>query len=124
MPLHDIFPAIDTTWYLVMFVTMTLCVALLLLWVFWRWRKRKKKKTRSYYLNQLSICDFNDSKHTANKLGYYGKFVVRTVQERETLQHLISTLSPYKYHKETLPLPTELQKEIQIFLTQIRSKDV
>ncbi len=124
MPLHDIFPAIDTTWYLVKLGSMALVIALLLLYALWQWRKRKKKKTRPYYLNILSQCDFNDSKRTANQVSYYGKLVVRTTQEEEKLQHLIEILTPYKYHKMTIPLPLEIQKKIQIFLVQLGVQDV
>ena len=124
MPLHDIFPAIDTTAYLVKLGSMVFVILLILLYALWRWHTRKKKKTRSYYLNILSHCDFNDSKRTAHQLGYYGKFVVRTVQEKEKLQHLITTLTPYKYNKKTIPLPIELQEEIQTFLAQLGSKNV
>ncbi len=124
MQLNDIFPAINTTAYFVKLGSIVCIIILILLYALWRWTKRKKKKTRPYYLNILNHCDFNDSKRTAHQLGYYGKFVVRTVQEKEMLQHLISTLTPYKYHKETLPLPIEIQKEIQTFLAQLGNKDV
>ena len=124
MPLHDIFPAIDTTAYLVKLGSMAFVILLILLYALWRWTKRKKKKTRPYYLNIVNHCDFNDSKRTANQLGYYGKFVVRTVQEKETLQYIITTLEPYKYNKKTIPLPIELQEAIQTFLAQLEGKDV
>lgn len=124
MPLHDIFPAIDTTAYFVKWGSIVCVIILIVLYALWRWTKRKKKKTRPYYLHLLSHCDFNDSKRTANQLGYYGKFVVRTLQEKEKLQHLITTLEPYKYNKKTLPLPTQVQEEIRIFLVQLGSKDV
>jgi len=124
MPLYDIFPAIDTTAYFVKWGSIVCVIILILLYALWRWTKRKKKKTRPYYLNILSHYDFNDSKRTANQLGYYGKFVVRTVQEEETLQYIITTLEPYKYNKKTIPLPIELQEAIQTFLAQLGSKDV
>jgi len=124
MQLHDIFPTIDTTWYLLMFGAMALFVALLLLWVFWQWRKRKKKKTRPYYLAILSECDYHDAKRTAHQLSYYGKYVVRTPKDKAKLLHLINTLTPYKYHKETTALPLEIQAEIKSFLTHLRAKDV
>jgi len=124
MQLHDIFPAIDTMWYLLMFGAMALCVALLFLWVCWQWRKRKKKKTRPYYLAILSECDYHDAKRTAFQLSYYGKYVVCTPKDKATLQHLIRILMPYKYHKETRALPLEIQEEIKSFLTQLGAKDV
>lgn len=124
MPLHDIFPSIDTTWYLVMFCAMALCFVLLLLFLFWKWRFSKKKKTRSYYLNILRQCDFNDSKRTANQLNYYGKLVIRTPQEKEKLEHLITSLTPYRYQKESLPLAPKIQKEIRSFFLQLGVKDV
>jgi len=124
MQLHDIFPAIDTTGYLVMFGAMALCLALLLLFLFWKWHKRKKKKTRPYYLNILRQYDFNDSKRTTNQLNYYGKFVIRTPQEKEKLQYLVDRLTPYRYQKESIPIAPKTQKEIRSFLVQLGAKDV
>jgi len=124
MQLYDIFPTIDTIWYLVMFGAMALCMALLLLFLFWQWRKRKKKKTRPYYLAILSQCDYHDAKRTAHQLSYYGKYVVRTPKDKAKLQYLISILVPYKYHKETTALPLKIQEEIKSFLAQLGAKNV
>ena len=124
MPLHDIFPPIDTTTYLVKLGSIACVIIFILLYALWQWRKRKKKKTRPYYLNLLNNCDFNESKRTANQIGHYGKLVVRTVQEKEMLEELISTLIPYKYLKDSVPFPKEIQKEIETFLIQLSSKDV
>jgi hypothetical protein len=62
MQMHDIFPAVDTTWYLIAILAACLLIVLPLCYLLWRWFKRKKRKNRHYYLDILRRYDPNDAK--------------------------------------------------------------
>jgi hypothetical protein len=124
MQMHDIFPAVDTTWYLAGILSAGLLIVLVICYFLWRWIKGKKKKNRTYYLGILQQCNLDDTKTTANQLCYYSKYLVRTPEQKEMFHTLCTKLSPYKYTKEPLQFSISMKQNIEAFLKEAGAKHV
>jgi len=122
MQMHDIFPAVDTTWYLIAILAAGLLIVLPLCYLLWRWLKRKKRKNRHYYLDILRRYDPNDAKTVANRFCYYGKYLVHTAEQKEYFHTLCEKLTPYKYTKKSRRLDETIIQEMESFLKHTGAK--
>jgi len=124
MELHDIFPAVEIIEYSFYYLIMGIILALLLFYFIFKTIKRGKRKKIPYYLNILEHCNLNDSKQTAHKFTYYGKYIVKNETQINILEDIDHTLLAFKYEKYSSSLPKNIQNNIKDFLQMIRKENV
>jgi len=120
MPLHDILPPIEMSDATFLYIFGLLFVVLLLLFRY-LYKKRKKPLTP---FQILELCNFNDAKKTAFQLSYYGEVLSKEEKLKSKFIALKEKLEPYKYTKDTMPLPQKLADEFNELLEHLRDTNV
>ena len=124
MELHDIFPPVEIVEYSLYYFLGSIISSLLLLYIGFRIIKRKKRKDTAYYLNILEECNLDDTKHTAYKFTYYGKYIIKTEIQKEQFYTISQTLRRFKYERDSSRLPQNIQNDMKQFLHAIRKENV
>jgi len=121
--IEDVFPpevVPDNSLSLFIFLTL-FCLSVIYIFYFLYWKKRKKKKKDdAYHLDILLSSKFYNVKQSAYLFTYYGRRLVKTKEQKKELEGIISKLHVYKYQQKSLNIPQELQKDIKIFLEELR----
>ncbi len=123
LEINDIFapiPVPDNSLNLLVFFILFFLILLFALFYFYKKRVQKNRKDETYYLNILLHANFYNVKQSAYLFTYYGRKLAKTKEQKEELERIISQLFVYKYQKKSLQIPQELQKEIKIFLDELR----
>ena len=122
MELHDIFPEVHIVEYS-LYTFLALClVGLALLYFLYKVLKNRRKKMHPLHI--LEQYNPNDAKQTAHQVSYYGKQLAKSEAQKQLLASLKVKLESYKYLKTFQALSTELQEDIETFLTSIRHENV
>ncbi len=121
--IEDVFPPLkvsDNSFeFFLLFVVLCL-VVVLMLYFFYKKRVQKNKKDEAHYLNRLLHSNYYNVKQSAYLFTYYGRKLVKTKEQKEELERIISELYLYKYQQKTLNIPQKLQDDIGRFLGTLR----
>ena len=123
MELHDIFPAVEIvehSFYLFLSLLIGLMAFIYLSYRVWK----NKPKSTTYYLHIIESSLHSDAKQTTYRLGYYGKYIVKTPQQKEKFIALIEILTPFKYVPDDTLFTKETKQKLTYFLQLIRQENV
>lgn len=121
--IEDVFPlqTVPDNSFELFILFMLLCLIIVVtLYYFYKKRMKKSKADEAYYLNRLLHSNYYNVKQSAYLFTYYGRRVVKTKEQKEELERIISELYLYKYQQKSLNIPQKLQDDIRRFLDELR----
>jgi len=120
MELHDIYPIEEVVEYSFYFFLLYFILLLLLLYFFVKLYKKIKNRPLSP-LEILEKSNHSRAKEMAFKLSYYGKSLLKNVEQEAKFNKLNEKLTPFKYSPDEV-LSQTTQEEIKKFLISLRKR--
>lgn len=126
--INDIFPLIDVPDNSAYIFFTLLCIGILSAYLgiyslYKKFRVHKINKEK-IYITILKNCDFKNAKQSVYQISYYGHLLAKTVEEKKTIEAIVTQLSSYKYRKDVPEISDEIQEQFQRFLHTIEIRHV
>jgi hypothetical protein len=120
--LKDIKPNViipDNSLIMLLSFIFGLLIIAILLYLFFKKPKRRKKPTlEDIKLKELKVLDFSNDKEVAYKFTT-NAYLFLNDKNKDEYEKIVKRLEPYKYKKNTPPMPQELKNSIREFIRKL-----
>lgn len=106
--------------FLYYFIILTIFIIFVSVLIYFIFYKKNTLTKREKIIQRLNNIDFKSKPHKdiAYMFTLYGKETLMD-ESKNKFYNILSKLEPYKYKKNTTPLPINLQKEIKKYIDEL-----